>query len=102
MNKTNKTMYWIVWAIAVIGINYYAVTLALWSTFGGTEESKWLWIAIAVVIYVILHIGIIEMFIAIKKNSSRFFWIGLILAVVQIIAIMYLTASGNDNFIYHS
>lgn len=46
MNKTNKTMYWILWTIALIGINGYALPLAIWSTFAGTEEAKWLWIAI--------------------------------------------------------
>lgn len=90
MNNTNKTMYWILWAIAVVGINYYAITLALWSTFAGTEEAKWLWIAIAVIIYLLLNLGIVQMFIAIKQDNYRFFWIGLMVAVIQFIAMMIL------------
>jgi hypothetical protein len=83
-------MYWILWAIAVVGINYYAITLALWSTFAGTEEAKWLWIAIAVIIYLLLNLGIVQMFIAIKQDNYRFFWIGLMVAVIQFIAMMIL------------
>jgi hypothetical protein len=83
-------MYWILWAIAVVGINYYAITLALWSTFAGTEEAKWLWIAIALIIYLLLNLGIIQMLIAIKQDNYRFFWIGLIVAVIQFIAMMIL------------
>lgn len=90
MNKTNKTMYWILWAIALIGINCYALPLAIWSTFAGTEEAKWLWIAIAVVIFLLLNLGIIQMFLALKRNNYRFFWIGLIVAVVQFIAMNIL------------
>lgn len=90
MNKTNKSMYWILWAIALVGINYYAITLALWSTFAGTEEAKWLWIAIAVVIFLLLNLGIIQMFLAIRQNNYRFFWIGFIVAVVQFIVMNIL------------
>ncbi|AIQ37949.1 MULTISPECIES: hypothetical protein [unclassified Paenibacillus] len=90
MNKTNKTMYWVVWIIALIGINCYAFPLAIWSTFAGTEEAKWLWILIAVGIYLLLNLGIIQMYIAIKQDKFRFVWIGLIVAVVQFIAMMIL------------
>ncbi|MEK3863868.1 hypothetical protein MHH60_10270 [Paenibacillus sp. FSL H7-0716] len=90
MNKTNKTMYWVVWAITLIGINCYALPLAMWSTFAGTEEAKWLWIAIAVVIYVLLNVGVIQMYVAIKQGKYRFFQIGLIVAVIQFIAMMIL------------
>lgn len=90
MNKTNKTMYWILWTIALIGINGYALPLAIWSTFAGTEEAKWLWIAIAVVIFLLLNLGIIQMFIAIKQNNYRFFGIGFIVAVVQFIVMNIL------------
>lgn len=90
MNKTNKTMYWVVWIIALIGINCYALPLAIWSTFAGTEEAKWLWILIAVGVYLLLNLGIIQMYIAIKQDKFRFVWIGLIVAVVQFIAMMIL------------
>lgn len=99
MNRTNKTMYWILWAIALIGINCYALPLAIWSTFAGTEEAKWLWIAIAVVIFLLLNLGVIQMFSAVKRNNYRFFWIGLTVAVVQFIAMNILGNFEGDIFL---
>lgn len=90
MNKTNKTMYWILWAIALVGINIPGIGLAIWSTFAGTEDAKFLWIAIAIVIFLLLNMGIIQMFIAIKQEKYRFFGIGLLVTAVQFIAMMIL------------
>lgn len=90
MNKTNKIIYWILWAIALIGINIPGIGLALWSTFAGTEEAKFLWIAIAIVNFLLLNMGITQMFIAIKQRKYRFFGIGLLVTAVQFIAMMIL------------
>ncbi|MFJ7755781.1 hypothetical protein ACQKGI_09635 [Peribacillus muralis] len=86
----NKRIYWIVWAFALIGITYFAGVWSLWSTFAAPEGSAFVAIIIALIIYIVLNAGIIQLLIAIIRQKWRFFWMGLSFVIIQFICLMIL------------
>lgn len=86
----NKVVYWLLWGISLIGINYYAIGWAMWSTFAAPEEYAVLAILIAIGIYILLNAGVIQLFIAAKQQRTLFFGIGLIAVIIQFICMIIL------------
>ena len=68
-----------------MAVNFYAIPWAMWSTFAGTEEYKYVWYGIAILILIIFNTGIIQTFLAIKSNQLKFVWYGFALLVVQVV-----------------
>lgn len=66
-------------------VNFYAIPWAMWSTFAGTEEYKYVWYAIAILILILFNTGIIQTFLAIKSNQLKFVWYGFALLAFQVV-----------------
>lgn len=88
----NKKIAWVLFVLALIGVNVFAIPIATWSTFAGSEEMKYFWMIGGFLLWVLLNIGVIQLVAAIKQALNRFFWIGLTLILLQIIG-MYLLYS---------
>ncbi|WP_455662942.1 hypothetical protein [Pradoshia sp.] len=88
----NKKLSWSLFILALIAVNIFAIPFAIWSTFAGTEEMKYLWIIGGFILWILLNGGVIQLAAAIKKEQAPFFWTGLSLVILQIVA-MYLLKS---------
>ncbi|MGE7879386.1 hypothetical protein [Peribacillus muralis] len=62
----------------------------MWSTFAAPEGSAFVAMNIAMIIYIVLNAGIIQLLIAITRQKWRFFWMGLSFVIIQFICLMIL------------
>ncbi len=99
----NKKFKWLLWALGLICVNVFAVPFAMWSTFAGSEEMKYLWILIGCLVLLLLNMGVIQTLVALKKDRVLFFWLGLLIVIIQTIGLYYMnvrtSGGGGDLFI---
>ncbi|WP_042347643.1 hypothetical protein [Bacillus massiliigorillae] len=86
----NKLIYWIIWTLVVITINIGAFPIALFSLFATQEGTSIFSIdyLIAFSIILVANVLSIQLFIAARRQNQKRFIIGLVAAVIQVIAIM--------------
>lgn len=87
-----KLVYWIIWSLVVITINIGAIPIAAFSLFGTAEGTSIFSVdyLIAFLIVVVANIVTVQLFIAIRNDNKNAFLIGLIIAILQITAIILL------------
>ena len=83
-----KSYMWYLWILSLVAVNLLAIPWAMWSTFAGTEEYKYVWYAIAILILILFNTGIIQTFLAIKSNRLTYIWWGFSLIVVQVACLL--------------
>ena len=74
-----------------MAVNLFAVPWAMWSTFAGSEEYKYVWYGIALLILILFNTGIIQTLFAIKSNRLPFVLWGFTFLVVQIVCFLFAT-----------
>ena len=84
-----KSYMWIVWSLLLVAVNLLAIPWALWSTFAGTEEYKYVWYGIAILILILFNTGIIQTYLAIKSNRLTYVLWGFTLIVLQIVCLLF-------------
>lgn len=81
-----KTMYWIIWGLALIAINIGAVPIAMFSLFGTAEGTSIFSIdyLIAFSIVVLANLISIQLLIALRKQDQKGFLFGLVIAIIEV------------------
>ncbi|MFJ7936274.1 hypothetical protein [Sporosarcina sp. NPDC096371] len=85
----NKTIQWIIWALALVAINIPTILMASFSLFGTAEGTSIFSVdyLIAAGILLLGNIIILQLFLAIHKGHYQGFVIGLCAAVAQTIGL---------------
>jgi hypothetical protein len=83
-----KTMYWIIWGLALVVINLGAIPIALFSLFGTPEGTSIFSVdyLIAFSIFLLANIVSIQLFIAARRQDMKGFLFGLLLAIIEAIS----------------
>ena len=85
-----KSMYWSIWGLVLVIINLSTIPIALFSLFGTAEGTSIFSIdyLIAFAILFIPNIVTISLFVSAKKENLTEFFIGVGLAIVEVIAMV--------------
>ena len=83
-----KTMYWIIWGLALVVINLGAIPIALFSLFGTAEGTSIFSVDYLVAFSIILLANIvsIQLFIAARRQDMKGFLLGLLFAIIEAIS----------------
>lgn len=94
-----KSMYWIIWSLAVIVINIGAVPIALFSLFGTAEGTSIFSIdyLIAFSIIALANIISIQLFISARRQEQKGFLFGLVVAVMEACSFVLFLNSISDS-----
>ena len=84
-----KSYMWYLWGLLLVAVNLLAIPWAMWFTFAGTEEYKYVWYGIAILILILFNTGIIQTYLAIKSNRLTYVLWGFTLIVLQIVCLLF-------------
>ena len=96
-----KSMYWMILGLVLVVINLGAIPISVFSLFGTTEGTSIFSIdyLVAFSILFIPNIVTISLFVSAKKENVTAFFIGVVLAIVEVVVMMIIIFGMIDSIV---